>query len=182
VEGVEPDASLVSPTGPHRSRIHVGPFDATFTPAKRYGLMLMLDVVEHMPDPDAALAHAYSLLEPGGTLLVTVPAFMLLWTRHDVLNAHYTRYTRATFARIARRAGFVVASRRYFYHWLYPAKIATRALEALRPSAEPKPPALPARWVNQALYVVSRAEQWLTRALPLPFGSSLLVIARKPAS
>jgi len=179
VEGVEPDATLVTPNGPHRARIHVGPFDRSFAPGKRYGLMLMLDVVEHMPDPDAALAYAYSLLEPGGTLLVTVPAFMTLWTRHDVLNRHYTRYTRATFAALARRTGFTVVSSRYFYHWLYPAKLATRALEAIR-RGEPRPPRVPARWLNRVLYVLSRAEQRLSRAVPLPFGSSLLVIVRKP--
>jgi len=35
VEGVEPDASLVSDAGPHRARIHVSPFDATFQPRAR---------------------------------------------------------------------------------------------------------------------------------------------------
>jgi SAM-dependent methyltransferase len=181
VEGVEPDASLVSPDGPHRSRIHVGPFDRSFRPARRFGLILMLDVLEHLPEPGAALAYAHELLEPGGTLFVTVPAFPLLWTRHDVLNRHYTRYTRRTLQRLTGDAGFEVQVSRYFYHWMFPAKIATRLLEAVRPSAAPTPPRVPPSWLNRFLYFLSRAEQRALRALPLslPFGSSLLVVARK---
>lgn len=180
VEGVEPDASLVSPDGPHRARIHVGPFDATYRPDHRYGLLLMLDVLEHMPEPEKALRHAHALLEPGGTLVVTVPAFLLLWTRHDVLNRHCTRYTRGRLARLARGAGFEVASSRYFYHWLFPAKVATRAWETLRPPAAPAPPRVPPSWMNHALYLLSRAEHRIFRAVPLPFGSSLLAVLRKP--
>ena len=38
----------------------------------------MLDVLEHLAEPEAALRHALSLLEPGGIVLATVPAFMSL--------------------------------------------------------------------------------------------------------
>jgi len=180
VEGIEPDAALVDPSDPFSARVHVRAFDASFRPGHRYGLMLMLDVLEHMPDPGAALAHARTLLEPGGVLVATVPAFMLLWTRHDVLNRHYTRYTRARIETLARAAGFEVLDSRYFYHWLFPAKVVTRASEAVRPSAEPAAPRVPARWLNSLLYTVSRAEQRWLAALRLPFGSSVLLVARTP--
>ncbi|HEX6533404.1 MAG TPA: class I SAM-dependent methyltransferase, partial [Gemmatimonadaceae bacterium] len=94
VDGVENDAALVDPEGPHRARITVGPFDERFQPGTRYSLVLMLDVLEHLRDPLGALRHAVSLLEPGGVFLATVPAFLALWTTHDVLNQHVTRYTR----------------------------------------------------------------------------------------
>ncbi len=96
VQGVESTAELVDPNGQHRSRIHVGPFDESFEPGERFSLILMLDVLEHMEDPVAALRKAWSLLVPGGTLLITVPAFMLLWTQHDVLNHHLVRYTKSS--------------------------------------------------------------------------------------
>jgi len=179
VEGVEPDASLVASDGPYRDRIHVVSFDRSFRPGRRYGLILMLDVLEHLPEPVEALRHALTLLEPGGILLVTVPAFPLLWTNHDVLNHHYARYTRASFTRLARAAGLRIVRSRYFFQWLFPAKLGVRLLEALwrRP---PAPPRVPPPWINRALYLVSRSEQFVLGALPLPFGSSLLVIAEKP--
>jgi 2-polyprenyl-3-methyl-5-hydroxy-6-metoxy-1,4-benzoquinol methylase len=181
VEGVEPAADLVSPDGPHRARIHVAPFDATFDPGRRYSLIVMLDVLEHLPDPAAALRHALALLEPDGVFLATVPAFMALWTRHDDLNHHYTRFDKASFARLAAEAGLRIDEARYFFHWTAAGKIATRIKEALIPGA-PASPAVPPAPVNGALYALSRMEARLLGRLPVPFGSSLLAVGgRRPA-
>lgn len=175
VEGIEPAAALVSPDGPHRARITVAPFDERFQPARRYGLILMLDVLEHMPEPARALRHALTLLEPGGTFLATVPAFNALWTTHDDVNHHYTRYTRSSFAALARDAGLRIDSAPYFFHWTFPAKLLTRAAElVLHP--KPTPPRVPPSWANEALYRLSLLEQRTVGRLPLPFGSSLMVV------
>jgi SAM-dependent methyltransferase len=179
VEGVEPAAALVSPNGPHRARIHVAPFDASFDPGRRYSLILMLDVLEHLVDPAGALRHAVSLLEPGGVFLCTVPAFRALWTRHDDLNHHFTRYDRSSFREVAASGGLRIAEQRYFFHWTALAKLATRAIEALSHGA-PVAPRVPAAPVNHALYALSRLEARLLGHLPLPFGSSLLVVGGRP--
>lgn len=177
VEGVEADATLVSPSGPHRHRITVGSFDSTFQPGKRYSLILMLDVLEHLSDPTAALRHAVGLLDGDGIFLATVPAFMSLWTNHDVLNQHVTRYTRGGVLGLAADARLQLDSVRYFFHWTYPAKIAVRALEALS-HVDHRPPRVPAKWLNHSLYAASVLEQKLLGKLPVPFGSSILFLGR----
>lgn len=175
VDGVEPAAALVSPGGPHRARIHVGAFDTSFSPPQRYSLVLMLDVLEHLPDPASSLRHALSLLEPGGVFLATVPAFNALWTRHDDLNHHFTRYDKVSFAALAAESGLRIDESRYFFHWMAAAKIATRIKEALVPGA-PASPSVPPELLNRALYALSRVEARLIGRVPLPFGSSLLVV------
>jgi len=175
VEGVEPDASLVTPDGPHRARIHVTPFDATFQPGKRYSLVLMLDVLEHLPDAAASLRHALDLLEPGGVFLATVPAFESLWTGHDDLNHHLVRYTRRTFRELGRAAGLRIDHERYFFYWTYPVKLLVRLKEAIQHSP-PVHERVPTSIVNRALYAVSRAEEAILGPLRPPFGSSLLVV------
>jgi SAM-dependent methyltransferase len=175
VEGVDPGADLVSPDGPHRARIHVAPFDATFQPGRRYSLIVMLDVLEHLPDPAASLRHALSLLEPDGVFLATVPAFMALWTRHDDLNHHYTRYDKASFSALAADAGLRIDDARYFFHWTAVGKLATRLKEALVPGA-PASPRVPPPAVNGVLYALSRTEARLLGGLCVPFGSSLLAV------
>ncbi|MGH7516103.1 MAG: class I SAM-dependent methyltransferase [Gemmatimonadales bacterium] len=177
VRGVEPDADLVSPTGPHRAHIEVAPFNAAYRPGRRFRLILMLDVLEHMSDPAGALRHAATLLEPGGWLLATVPAFRALWTAHDDFNAHLERYTVASFHRLAARGGFEVVSARYLFHWLFPVKLAVRAAEAAMPGRA-KPARVPPNWLNTGLRRLSLAEaRWLGWAR-LPFGTSVLAWCR----
>ena len=179
VEGVEPSAALLSENGPHRSRISVCPFDENFQPGKDFQLILMLDVLEHLAEPAAALRRALALLAPAGRLLVTVPAFRVLWTNHDVVNAHVTRYTRRTFRELARQAGLSIQAERYFFQWLFPLKLATRILEQAL-DAPPRPANVPPAWINSPLYLLSCLEQNTWGALPWPFGSSLMVWGGKP--
>jgi trans-aconitate methyltransferase len=178
VEGVEPSAAAVSENGPHRSRIHTCPFDENFQPGKEFTLILMLDVLEHLADPAAALRRALALLAPSGMLLVTVPAFQALWTNHDLVNEHVTRYTRRTFRELARQAGLSIQAEQYFFQWLFPLKLATRVLERVM-DLQPRPAGVPPGWINTPLYLLSRLEQNTWGALPWPFGSSLMVWGRK---
>jgi 2-polyprenyl-3-methyl-5-hydroxy-6-metoxy-1,4-benzoquinol methylase len=177
VEGVEPFADGVSPNNPHRNSIHIGSFDAQFQPRKKYTLILMLDVLEHLDNPLEALQHAHSLLSPDGSILITVPAFSLLWTSHDRLNHHRIRYTLGSLKRVVRDASFQVVMARYFFFWLFAAKLATRIKESLF-GATPTIPGLPPVWVNRLLHGFSRAEESLLGRLPIPFGGSVLLLGR----
>jgi SAM-dependent methyltransferase len=177
VEGVEPAAALVSPNGPHRANIHVAPFDERFDPGRKYSAVLMLDVLEHLDDPLAALRHALALLEPNGVFVATVPAFLALWTRHDDLNEHRTRYNKRTFETLADRAGLRIDEMRYLFGWTAAAKVATRLVESIVPGA-PRSPSVPPAPINGALYLLSRIEERMLGGL-LPVGSSLLVAGGK---
>jgi len=178
VEGIEPVQDLVSEKGVYRSRIHIGSFDEGFQPGRKFSLILMLDVLEHLANPEAALRHALRLLEPQGRLVVTVPAFRLLWTNHDLLNQHFTRYTASSFRRLAHQAGLEIEIERYFFQWLFPMKLATRLAEWIF-QLEPKPPEIPARWVNSLFYALSRFEYKTLSPLPMPFGSSMIVVGKR---
>ena len=175
VEGVEALPELVSPNNLRRGHIYACPFDNDFQPDKQYSLVLMLDVLEHLEDPVAALRHVLNLLAPGGIVVVTVPAFTALWTNHDVLNRHFTRYTKGRFRQVAHQAGLRIQEERYLYHWTCPVKLAVRCIESifhLRPAL----PKIPASWTNEALFWVSRAEQKTLSVFGMPFGSSLLAV------
>ena len=176
-EGVEPDAGALSCLGRSKGLVHQVPFGPAFSPGKRYGLILMLDSLEHMPDCGAVLGRARELLAADGWLLITVPAFLWLWTSHDDLNEHVTRFTKKTLRAELEAAGFQVATLRYFYQWLVPCKLAARAREHLGKRAT-RPPSLPPRWLNRLAYGLSRLE-WSTYGRTFQMcGSSLLALAR----
>ena len=176
VTGVEADENTLTANGKWRDQIVCSPFDSSFQPGRCYDAILMLDILEHMPDPDEALRHAKSLLAPNGVLLATVPAFMSLWTSHDDLNHHEIRYTKKTFLPLFESAGLVSQESTYLFHWTCPAKLLIRLKEVLV-GAVPRPPQIPARWMNQLFLWLTRLEQATVSRWRMPFGSSLLVLA-----
>jgi 2-polyprenyl-3-methyl-5-hydroxy-6-metoxy-1,4-benzoquinol methylase len=178
VDGIEPAEDLVDPNGPHRARITVAPFDTNFQAHRQYGLILMLDVVEHIDAPAEALRRAVSLLQPDGILVVTVPAFQVIWTNHDDLNQHRARLTKRSFGQLAASAGMEILEARYIFHWLFLAKVGVRMAQAILPR-KPLVPRIPPTVVNKLLHFASRTEERLTRNLSIPFGSSLLVVGRR---
>ena len=123
VEGIESDRLAVEDSGRWKDRIHIGEL-ATFKSPRPFDLILMLDVLEHVNDPDALIRHATSLLTPGGAVLVTVPAFDWLWTGHDDLNHHVKRYTAAKMCRLLRDSGLEVVGTQYLFQSLILAKTA----------------------------------------------------------
>jgi len=163
--GLEPDASLVSPQRVERGEVVIAPFDARFDPDRRFGLIVMLDVLEHLDDAPAALRHVHQLLCPGGILLITVPAWRVLWTRHDLLNHHRTRYTRAHLRAVLEEAGLRVDTLRYFFHWLVPLKLMVRLVEWLVPGPA-RPARVPHPLLNRLFLALSKVEQQTWGQLP----------------
>jgi SAM-dependent methyltransferase len=178
VEGLEPDASIV--TDPRwRDKIRHDRLAAGFSPAKPYDLILLLDVLEHIEDDRAALDAAFQALEPGGRLLLTVPAMPWLWSRHDEVNEHYRRYTARGLRQTLSRSGFHVESIRYFFLWTVAPLLARRVLApAGLPAAEYSVP-IPPGPLNAALDCWSRVEHAVGRWIPWPVGSSVLAVGRR---
>jgi len=59
---------------------------------RRFDTILYLDVIEHIEDSTSEVRRAYDLLEPGGHLLIVVPAFNFLFSPFDKAIGHYRRY------------------------------------------------------------------------------------------
>ena len=177
VQGIEPNAMLISQNNPHRNNIHIGPFDQNFQPNRLFSLIVLLDVLEHLDDPQSALTRVSQLLEPYGVVCITVPAFLSLWTAHDDVNLHQTRYRKKVLLDLASRCGLQIEQAHYFFHWLFPVKLLIRGKQTILPPQTTNP-RIPPGPVNRFFYGICRLEQHLFRQLPLPFGSSLLLLGR----
>ncbi|MBX6314020.1 MAG: class I SAM-dependent methyltransferase [Isosphaeraceae bacterium] len=136
--------------------------------------VVMLDVIEHVPDPVRVLRNAAELLEPGGGIVVTVPAIPALMGPWDEMLGHYRRYSRPMLREQAEAAGLTV---KYLSHWnsfTLPAAIAVRLFEKMtgqRRSAE-FPAVSPT--VNALLKGLANAERRLITRVPLSSGLSLI--------
>ncbi len=91
--------------------------------ADSFDLAVCLDVIEHLDDDHAALTELRRVIAPGGSLLVTVPAYPWLWSGHDVINHHRRRYTRRSLQRAAEQAGWEQVRTTYFNSLLLPVAI-----------------------------------------------------------
>ena len=117
VRGLEADRSLVSRDNPFRDRIDTHLLEDSPLRSEKFDLITALDVLEHIEQDQEVLRELLSMLEPGGRLLITVPASMLLWDRHDEINHHCRRYSKSTLLKLVPpRAS--VRKVRYLFHGL----------------------------------------------------------------
>jgi SAM-dependent methyltransferase len=97
-------------------------------PDESFDLILLLDVVEHVADPHALVRSLVARrLAPGGQVLVSVPAWGNLYTRHDVALGHYRRYTPRGLRALLEDAGLALVAAGDLFHSL----LAVRAAEKL---------------------------------------------------
>ncbi len=70
-----------------------------------FDLAIALEVLEHVPDDVDLLRTMTALLEPGGAVVVSVPAFMKNWGRLDDFAGHLRRYERSGILELFSEAG-----------------------------------------------------------------------------
>jgi 2-polyprenyl-3-methyl-5-hydroxy-6-metoxy-1,4-benzoquinol methylase len=90
------------------------------------GLILMIDVLEHIPDDLEFLRSYTDRASPGTIVLISVPAFQFLWSGHDVFLQHQRRYTRTQLENLVQNAGLKLVRSRYFFASLFPFVCASR--------------------------------------------------------
>lgn len=153
---------------------------------QRFDLIFMLDVLEHLDDDQQALREATRLLAPGGRIVVTVPAFRFLWSKHDDVSMHKRRYTRPELAAAFRGAGLPLAKLTYFNAYLFPLALARRIGRRVTGTDDGVEFDVPARPLNELLRKVFRAE---TKAVlesgpagAFPLGLSILAVTEPVAA
>ena len=178
--GMEPDEALVAAARNAGLDVRRGALpDSRVVPAGWPDVVLMLDVLEHLDDDASALRVAHELLAPGGTLVVAVPAYDWLWTGHDVVLGHRRRYTAPSLRARVSAAGFDVGYVSYFNTLLFPAVALGRAWKGRNGGGHDlnRPPAP----VNEALARLFALESAVVPRWPLPFGSSVALLAQRAA-
>jgi SAM-dependent methyltransferase len=150
--------------------------------ADSFDLAASLDVIEHLDDDLAALRELRRVMAPGGSLLVTVPAYQWLWSGHDEINHHHRRYTRRTLQRAAEQAGWEQARTTYFNSLLLPAAIVLRVLDRVNRAKTTETsldlwvPPEPLNWLLERPLTLEAA--LIARGGRIPAGLSLLAVFR----
>jgi len=103
---------------------------AALDPAFRagVGVALLLDVLEHLPDPAAFLRGLLLAFPNLRAIVITVPARPELWSAWDEHFGHHRRYDRRSLHDLCMAAGLSPVVLRYFFHTIYPALLAVARL------------------------------------------------------
>jgi SAM-dependent methyltransferase len=143
-----------------------------------FDLVTALDVIEHLDDDVAGLREMRRVLQPGGRLLIFVPAFNFLWGVQDDVSNHRRRYTLPALRRAVSKAGFEIERGTYanitFFGPTLLGRVLMRVL-GLRPQSEN----VNISALNPIFGQVLGAEKWLLRHVNFPFGVSAICVARR---
>jgi 2-polyprenyl-3-methyl-5-hydroxy-6-metoxy-1,4-benzoquinol methylase len=151
-------------------------------PRQKYDVLTAFDVLEHLQDPVTALVAMRGALGSDGTVVCTVPAYEFLWSHHDDLNEHERRYTRPLLRQHLEKAGFQVLYVSHYNTLLMPPVVAARLLERVRGESARKTGGADLqetpRWANALLHAIFASERWLLPRMRLPFGISIIAVAK----
>lgn len=151
--------------------------------SESFAAVTALDVLEHCDDDGRALTEIRRVLRPGGLLVLTVPALMLLWSSHDVALHHRRRYTLSGLCSLLERNGFSVCRASYFNFFVFAPVALFRLLERLKGAGQTGSDTerMPMAPVNTLMNLLQGLERVLIRFMRLPVGVSLVVVARPVA-
>lgn len=141
-----------------------------------YDLIVLLDVLEHIPEDRPALSALRRKLKPGGRLLLTVPACPWMWSAHDVAHHHQRRYTLASLKSVLKGSGFELIHHSHFNSLLFPLIAGVRLVGKLTGRAGGDD-AVPAKGVNRLLSRLFGGERYLVDRVSVPFGVSIAAVA-----
>jgi len=152
-----------------------------------WDVVFLLDVLEHIPDHQAALRQIHKSIRPGGLLVLTAPALRFFWTYNDEFAQHQRRYAKSDLEFLAQTTGFQLLRADYFMFFLSPALFLARTLF--------RPPALttaeqrrhylarthrvPSRAINRLLEALFSCEARLFNSIRFPWGTSILGVLQR---
>lgn len=130
-----------------------------------------LNVLEHIEDDREALRRMSAILQPGGVIVLLVPAFPALYGPIDKQLGHHRRYTRKSLRTLAAAAGLHVKSAHYmnaigFFGWWTNAHLLRREAQS-------------ASQIDIFDRYIVPLSSRLEGLVPPPFGQSLLAVLRK---
>ncbi len=148
-----------------------------------FSVVTCFDVLEHLENDTGLMKEMIRVCEPGGHILVTVPAMPFLWSRHDDALHHKRRYSRKKLLERISYLDCIVTRATYYNMSLFFPIAAVRALKNMTGTGRGKPESdfflqIPG-WLNKILYLWFVTELSYLKIIDFPFGLSILVVIEK---
>lgn len=149
---------------------------------KSFDIITCLDVLEHTSNPVTALQELGRLLKDDGKIILTVPAYRLLWSQHDDALCHLRRYEKESLICDLDEAGLQEERTGFFFFTSFFAVAPIRLLRRLlagKGKAKSDTTSLPPKILNEVLKFVCGWERKFALKFGLPFGTTLYAIVSR---
>ncbi|CAG1010581.1 Malonyl-[acyl-carrier protein] O-methyltransferase [Anaerolineales bacterium] len=152
-------------------------------PPESFDLVTSFDVLyeQAVRNDLAALDEFFRVLRPGGLTLLRLPAYDWLRGQHDLTIHTARRYTVPQVTQLLKDSGFQPLRVTYANTFLFPLALAKRLLERIFPP-DPSSSDLSVNvgMLNGLFKHVLASEAFFVSRIGLPFGLSVIALARKP--
>jgi SAM-dependent methyltransferase len=148
----------------------------------QFDIVIASDVLEHIEDEQKALKEWNRILKPAGKLIVFVPAFKILWSKHDEANHHYRRYSKLDLIRVLEKAQFEIDRSSYWNFILFfPTSLVRLVQRIVSKYGQKSGDQLVElnRVANKILVYLVKTENILLKVLNFPVGISVFATASK---
>jgi len=149
----------------------------------------IFDVLEHINDDADFLIGVRRKMHADGYMFVTVPAFGILWSEEDVIAGHFRRYSLSTITNLVEKVGFQVIYGTYFFSFLpipifilraIPGFLGFKATQELNEYHGKH--IFKGKFAGWLIGCFCSVEKFfISKHFKIPFGSSLLIIAKNTA-
>ncbi len=144
-----------------------------------FDLVTALDVIEHLDDDVKGLSEIRRVLQPGAPAIIFVPAFQSLWGPNDDQSGHKRRYRIDQLRAAIDAAGLRVDRISYANIAMFMPIWLGRKFLTLLGREEQAENRINHRSINKLLARIFASEAGWLRRRSLPFGVSIVCVARK---
>ncbi len=150
-----------------------------------FDVITSFDVIEHIENDSIAIKNMYDMLSNNGVLILSVPQHMFLWSKLDDIVKHKRRYTRHDLVSKLKENGFHVSFITSYLFVLFPLMLISRVFDKIRSQTNSEKIEFERRVtfspvINKIFNQLMRVDEILIKfGLSLPFGGTLVVVARK---
>ncbi|MFH1671050.1 MAG: class I SAM-dependent methyltransferase [Patescibacteria group bacterium] len=152
-------------------------------------MILLTDVLEHIEDDRTFLTKLIGVMKPNAHLLITVPADISMWSKHDEHFGHYRRYDRVSLEKQWQGLPVTSLLLSHFNSRLYPIIRSIRTMNRLLRRTSGKSgtdfcvPLKPANFLLAQIFAGETTRLLKEINTPeqkdVPYGASLMAVLRK---
>lgn len=153
---------------------------------EEFDLVCAFDVIEHVEDDLSGIFEMKRVCKNEGLIVITVPAYLFLWSHHDEVNHHYRRYTLKGLKELVKKVNLNPVRATYYNTLLFIPIAVFRLLSKIIPEKLIRKGAgsdatlhTNDGLISRILYRIFNLELVLLKLFNLPFGVSIFLSLSK---